>query len=265
MALDRTNELQEFIDRVTTAGGQQTPEFAVIVAGWSAPSPDPVALYTKGVIQNDAELMERAIALAPTKNLTPAELRARATNGVADALVAQVRVTARSNYTAAAAGFDESVKALADSHAIISVSATAEELAKPESTTKQRTAWNEQPALARKVQMAYERLAAAAALAGVQLGDGDGSVTETMRIPLVVDVSTASTRRALFDAWRDRSHRLGRWGALVAAGIALRAHDLKGFAPIEPERDLEVVRIQRGPGIRQVEWDPESDQPKPTA
>jgi hypothetical protein len=127
----------------------------------------------------------------------------------------------------------------------------------------QRAAWTAAATLATQIDAELPILTTAASLAGVKDVDTDPVV-----LALCIDTSGAAAdrRRPLWAAWDDATgRRCGRWSALHAAGLTIRACDLGAFAAYrrpEPIQRLMVPARNAPVGVYEERtWDPETQPP----
>ena len=119
-----------------------------------------------------------------------------------------------------------------------------------------RRAWLEQELIAGKLDALTSILADAAILAGTNVN------SEPAMIGLLTDPRTAHRRR-VWEAWNSNG-RCGKWSALIALGVDLRAANLDEHTPYREPRPLEVQHIRGNIGVRSVTIDPEDDDPTST-
>lgn len=158
---------------------------------------------------------------------------------------------ALANYKTVAAQFDSAATKFTNAVVTVDCEQPAAQLINaPE---KLRKAWSDSEQLACRLSALMTTLQAAAALAGVSCPRSEEMIT------LCVD-TIGLHRRRVWEAWEATGTRTGRWGALVALGARVRAHNLNdGFEPYAQPKPMEVRQIRQGPGIRQVPFDPEDE------
>ena len=119
-----------------------------------------------------------------------------------------------------------------------------------------RRAWLEAELIAGKLDALAPILADAALLAGTNTNG------EPALIGLLSDPRSAHRRR-VWEAWNSNG-RCGKWSALIALDVDLRAADLAEHRPYREPRPLEVQHIRGNIGVRSVTIDPEDDDPTST-
>ena len=119
-----------------------------------------------------------------------------------------------------------------------------------------RRAWLEQELIAGKLDSLAPILADAATLAGTNTNG------KPALIGLLTDPKSAHRRR-VYEAWNSNG-RCGKWSALIALDVDLRAADLDEHTPYREPRPLEVQHIRGTIGVRSVTIDPEDDDPTST-
>jgi hypothetical protein len=189
-------------------------------------------------------------------------------------------------YSAIAAKFDKAAQALTTAAALVNIEATAEAVVG--GTDKTRKAWQDAATAAAELNRLTQSLKAAAVLASLCDDDADND------LPLCCDPGEAH-RREVWHAWetplreaqaeRDARNngpftigqpaapsRTGRWGALLALGVTLRASPPDAFTPYRrPEPLIERTVHIDGRNVREVldpedpDYEPPEQQPKPFA
>lgn len=163
----------------------------------------------------------RALTLAEQAQ-QPHALNTQARKWVVSELIAIYSAVAVDNYTAIAQEFNRLAADFSKATDAVDVEADAATLIS--APDKQRKAYVEAELLAQRMTELIPALRAAAALAGAQdVETHQGTLT------LVCDPSEA-TGQQTWSAWF-ATGRCGRWAALKAAGITLRAARLSEFAP----------------------------------
>jgi hypothetical protein len=161
-------------------------------------------------------------------------------------------------YKAAASAFDDAAGWFTDAARTVDVEAGAESLLT--ATPTQLQAWHEAPTRAADLEARLHVLLAAAALAGARpdvayTTDATDTATAEVQIALCTNVK-GQHRRRVWEAWATRKGRCGRWSALRALNVEIRAaRDPAGVAPYKRPEKLVAVA---GPGGRIEQWDPHS-------
>ncbi len=202
----------------------------------------------------------------------------------------QIRATydavAAPTYRAIAAQFDKAAQALTTAAAVVDVEATAEAVVG--GTDKARKAWQDAAAAVAELNRLAQPLKAAAVLAQVCDDDADNDLA------LCCDPGDAH-RRHVWAAWETELRqaqaertarnggpftlapppapsRTGRWGALLALGVTLRACPPDAFTPYRrPAPLIERTVHVDGRNLREVldpedpGYEPPEQQPKPFA
>lgn len=133
----------------------------------------------------------------------------------------------KSNYKLAASRFDAAAKRFAAYAHAVDVEADGEALVTLNAAA--REGWLEAPGAAAELEAALRPLFAAAALAGAPddiafIGGATDIVTTEFQIAIATDPGKAHRRR-VWEAWHHKGgrSRTGRWGALLAHGVTIRA------------------------------------------
>jgi hypothetical protein len=171
-------------------------------------------------------------------------------------LLALYEPAAKQNYKIAAAVYDSAAKRFVDCARTVNIEADGEALVTANSAA--REAWLNAPAAAADLEQSLHPLYAAAALAGAPddvafiTGATDTSTAE-IQIGLACDPGKAHRRRT-WEAWASKKGRCGRWSALHALNVRIRAaSDPIGVTPYgRPNAHITVAN----PGGRLENWDP---------
>lgn len=117
--------------------------------------------------------------------------------------------------------------------------------------TKVRNAWTEAPAIAAELDRLLPALLASARLCGMTGHEA------LLTLPLTI--STDGHRRTTWSAWDSKGDRCGRWSAIVAAGIEIRAaRDPQAVREYRRPRDF-IKRIETSGGVDRIVWDDPED------
>lgn len=224
---------------------------------WLAASNDQplTALATAYADGADGEaLATLRFAALITETATAPQL-ATVRNSVAPAAYAALRAayapTAVKNYSKLAEQYNSAAAEFTRLADIIDPETDAKNLVSADEDT--RRAWLEQELIAGKLDSLAPILADAALLAGTNTNG------KPALIGLLTDPKSAHRRR-VYEAWNSNG-RCGRWSALVALNVDLRAADLDEHRPYREPRPLEVQHIRGNIGVRSVTIDPEDDDP----
>lgn len=247
------------IDALVAQGGSVGDAFEKVRAGWSAANSDPTedelqAHILDAIKVGDTQAVDQAMTRYAVAKLDHAHVRGRIARAVLPAMRAAYVETAADNYAGIAKRYDEAAGRLTKCAAVVDITLDADKVVAFDA--KQRTAWMDSAVIAKEVDRLLAVLVDAATLAGIR--DADSHVGT--RIALCSDPGTAHRRR-VFEAWASKG-RCGKWAALLALGVTLRAATLDGFAPYADPAPI-VVRQQSvamGAGVhgtRQIPVDPE--------
>ena len=246
------------IDALITQGGVVTDAFEAVRAGWQAANGGPTeqdlqARALDAIKTGDPEAVDRAMTRCAVAKLDNSYTRGRLARTVLPALQAAYAECAAANYASFAVLYDKAADKLATCASKVDIELPAEKivgLSAPE-----RAGWMDAALAAKELDRLFAVLLDAATLAGVPVTADRGS-----RIALACAPGTAHRRR-VHEAWESKG-RCGRWPALLALGVTLRAAMLDGFAPYaEPgPMTMRHVSVNMGAGVhgtRQVPVDPE--------
>jgi hypothetical protein len=193
---------------------------------------------------------------------------AKVTSTVRSAVTARLRETyaavALDNYGSVATQFDDWATKFSTVAAAVDVE--AEGAAMVDQPDKARKAWLDAERFAHRLTRSMGTLHAAARLAGApETAHRDIGGRDAILIPLCVN-PTDLHRRRVWEAWANTEGRCGRWSALHAAGVPIRALPADQLATFEPYRAPKPLRedwIPIARGISQsVIVDPEDTQPE---
>jgi hypothetical protein len=254
------------VDAITAQGGTASDAFTKIRAGWVAATSDPTTADLEDAIivaigTGDAGKVEAAMLAAQLAKGDRSQIRGRIARAVLPALRTAYAATAADNYSAIAKGYDEAAGKLAGCAAAVDITLDAEKIVGL--SAKAGTAWMDSATVAAELDGLLAALVGAANLAGIATVSVAGGPLTGAVIALACDPGTAHRRR-VFEAWESRG-RCGRWAALLALGVTLRAADLDGFAPYADPKPLEVRQQRSGMGVRQVTVDPEDQDYQPVS
>ncbi|MEE1617310.1 hypothetical protein [Brachybacterium sp. J153] len=208
--------------------------------------------YADGADETTLATLRAAALIAEVA--TPVQL-ATVRNSVAPAAHAALRAAyapqAVKNYAKIAAQYDSAAAEFTRLAQIIDPETDAKHLVSADEDT--RRAWLEAELITGKLDTLATVLADAALLAGTNT-NGDPAL-----IGLLTDPKSAHRRR-VWEAWNSNG-RCGKWSALLALDVDLRAADLDEHRPYREPRPLEVQHIRGNFGVRSVTVDPEDDDP----
>lgn len=250
---DRVARIAEYGGTVPTAYRKAENRWdAWIEASTASPMAALTAAYADGADEDTLATLRAAALLAETAT---APQLATVRNSVAPAAYAALRAayapTAAKNYSKLAEQYNSTAAELVRLAQIIDPETDAKNLVSADEET--RRAWLEQELIAGKLDALTSILADAALLAGTNVK------SEPALIGLLTDPKSAHRRR-VYEAWNSNG-RCGKWSALVALGVDLRAADLAEHRPYREPRPLEVQHIRGNIGVRSVQIDPEDDDP----
>jgi hypothetical protein len=200
----------------------------------------------------------RAAALAEeiARTADDAAINQRVQAAVLQKLLETYAPVAQRNYKTAVSRFDDAAKRFTDVTKLVDVEGTGETLVS--STHAARDAWLSAPALAADVEEQLRLLLAAAALTGARqdvayINEATDTGTAELQIALCANPKGAHRRR-VWEAWATKSGRTGRWGALRALNVEIRAaREPVGLTPYaRPQKPVPVAR----PGGQVQNWDP---------
>ncbi len=250
------------VESLSSAGISPPPEWAALRDRYAAfiemgnHAVDRLAAEVAKPSGADLTLLRNA---AMAEELGTAEADASINSRVQAAVLGQLEAlyspVAQRNYRTAAERYNHSAKRFTDAAKTVDVEAAGETLVT--ATTAQREAWLSGPALAGDLEEALRPLLAAASLAGAPAdvayisGATDVGTTE-YQLALALDPGKAH-RRKTWVSWSKTDGRTGKWGALHALGVKLRASDDPRVTPYKrPEQPVAVAR----PSGQVQYWDP---------
>jgi hypothetical protein len=263
--------LQE-VDAVVAYGGTTSERFDKLRAGWTAATTGPTkedleAAAFEAISAGDPDAVEATLLRATTATLSRAHVQSRLARTVLLALRDAYTDTAGDNYGVIAKRYDAAAAKFAECAATVDVGMDAEAMVSR--SAKERGAWSDAGVHAAELDSLLPVMVAAAALTGIRVADRDGATLTGTIIGLTCDPGTAAHCRRVWEAWKSaRSYRCGRWGALLALGVKLRAADLSTFEPYREPRPLEHRQERSGGslgGVRQFTVDPEDADYKPAS
>jgi len=247
------------VDAMLAQGGVVGDAFEKVRAGWSAACFDPAeqdlqALALEAIKTGDTEAVDRAMTRCAVAELGNSHTRSRLARAVLPALRAAYAESAAANYASFAKRYDEAAGRLTKCAAVVDITLDADRVVAFDA--KQRGAWMDAAVITKEVDRLLAVLVDAATLAGIR--DADSHVGT--RIAMACDPGTAHRRR-VFEAWASKG-RCGKWAALLALGVTLRAATLDGFAPYADPAPITMrqVSVAMGAGVhgvRQVPVDPD--------
>ena len=259
----RISEHRDRVARIAEHGGTVPTAYREAEQRWDAwieaSTASPMAALTAAYADGaDGEALATLRAAALLAETATAPQLATVRNSVAPAAYAALRAAyapqAAKNYSKIAEQYDAAVAEFVRLAGIIDPETDAKNLVSADENT--RRAWLEQELIAGKLNTLSPILADAAILAGTNVN------SEPAMIGLLTDPRSAHRRR-VYEAWNSNG-RCGRWSALVALNVDLRAADLDEHRPYREPRPLEVQHIRGNIGVRSVTIDPEDDDPTST-
>ena len=259
----RIHEHRARVARIAEHGGTVPTAYRKAEQRWdrwielstASPMDALTAAYADGA-DDDTLATLRAAALM-TETATAPQL-ATVRNSVAPAAYSALRAAyapqAVKNYTKLAEQYNSTAAEFVRLAAVIDPESDARKLVSADEDT--RRAWLEAEMIAGKLDALTSILADAAILAGTNVNG------KPAMIGLLTDPRTAHRRR-VWEAWNSNG-RCGKWSALIALDVDLRAADLDEHTPYREPRPLEVQHIRGNIGVRSVTIDPEDDDPTST-
>ena len=250
---DRVGRIAENGGTVPTAYRTAEQRFdAWIEASNASPMTALVAAYADGADEDTLATLRAAALLAETAT---APQLATVRNSVAPSAYAALRAAyapaAVKNYSKIAEQYDSAAAEFVRLAEVIDPETDAKSLVSADEDT--RRAWLEAEMVAGKLDNLAPILGDAAILAGTNVN------SEPAMIGLLTDPRTAHRRR-VWEAWTSNG-RCGKWSALIALDVDLRAANLDEHTPYREPRPLEVQHIRGNVGVRSVTIDPEDDDP----
>lgn len=200
----------------------------------------------------------RAVAVAEEQATGGADatVNERVQAAVLRQLEALYSAVAKRNYRTAADRYDTAAKRFTGAANTVNVESSGDMLIS--ASGAQREAWLQAPSLAADLDAARHVLFAAATLAGASpdvafVSAATDARTVEHQIALACDPGRAH-RRKVWLAWATTDGRTGKWGALHALGVKLRAagDPTKTVPYKQPEQPVAVSK----PGGRLGYWDP---------
>ena len=211
--------------------------------------------YADGADEDTLATLRAAALIAEVA--TPVQLAA-VRNSVAPAAHAALRAAyapqASKNYAKIAEQYNNAAAEFTRLADITDPETDARKLVSADEDT--RRAWLEQELIAGKLNTLATVLADAALLAGTSVK------SEPALIGLLTDPKSAHRRR-VWEAWTSNG-RCGKWSALIALDVDLRAANLDEHRPYREPRPLETQHIRGAIGVRSVTIDPEDPDPTST-
>lgn len=247
------------VERITDAGGTVPADFHRIYEAYQAAN----RLLIDGDDSYD-DLLDAVLAGNPSKVAKAArdyvtgramaknyEVRNRIARDVRDKLRQLYATVAADNYETIRQQWQADADAFAELSSKVDTNAPAEAIL--HASAEARAGWEYAPVHARDLDIGASVLTAAARLAGAKVDE--------LKFALTVGVNGLK-RRAVWAAWDDKEHRCGRWGALLAAGAALRTVPLDQVESYRRPKPIETRYVPGDlPGSwRPVEFDPEEEE-----
>ena len=206
--------------------------------------------YADGAAEDTLATLRAAALIAEVA--TPIQLAA-VRNAPAPAAHAALRAAyapqATKNYARVAEQYTAAAQEFTRLAQIIDPETDARHLVSADEDT--RRAWLEAELIAGKLDTLATVLADAALLAGTSVK------SDAAMIGLLTDPKSAHRRR-VYEAWNSNG-RCGRWSALVALDVDLRAADLDEHRPYREPRPIENRHVRGNHGFYTIEIDPEDD------
>ena len=259
----RISEHRDRVARIAENGGTVPAAYRKAENRWDGwqelSSASPMTALTNAYADGaDGDTLATLRAAALITETATAPQLAAVRNSVAPAAYSALRAAyapqADKNYARISEQYDSAAAEFVRLAQIIDPETDAKSLVSADEDT--RRAWLEQELIAGKLNTLSPILADAAILAGTNTNG------KPAMIGLLTDPKSAHRRR-VYEAW-DSNGRCGKWSALIALGVDLRAADLDEHRPYREPRPLEVQHIRGNIGVRSVTIDPEDDDPTST-
>jgi hypothetical protein len=198
----------------------------------------------------------------------------RVTSAVRSAVTAKLREiygeAAVDNYAKVATQFDDLASKFGTVAGAVDVEAPASEMV--DQPDKARRAWLDGEKFAHQLSRAMGVLHAAARLCGIrESAHRDMGGRDAILLPLCCNTIDLHRRR-VWEAWNATTGRCGRWSALHAANVPVRAfpaNELGGFESYRPAAPMVEEWVSVARGIDQIVMhdpeDPQPAQPQPPA
>jgi len=247
------------IDALTAQGAIVTDAFEAVRRGWKAANSDATtadleARILEAIVIGDAGKVEQAMMAAQLAKGDRGAIRGRIARAVLPALRAAYAESAAANYASFAVMYDKAAAKLAACASKVDIELPAEKIVGL--SASERAGWMDAALAAKEVDRLFAVLVDAATLAGIRDADSNPGT----RIALATDPGTAHRRR-VHEAWASKG-RCGRWAALLALGVSLRAAAVDAFTPYGDPAPITIrqVSVAMGAGVhgtRQIPIDPE--------
>ena len=260
---DQYNQHTTHVDTIRSAGATVPLEWDQIRARFEQLDTDTGSYLDRltaavinpgtGKQQPDLETLHAlALAQSSASNSAIADVINSVRREVAPALVRAYRPVAMENYRLIAQQFDDLAGQFHAAAAVVDPETPPENLVTADE--HQRLAWSQAQFLAAELDDAVTVLASGAVLAEL-----NAHTTDDL-LPLSVDTA-GHHRRRVWEAWETAGTRTGRWGALTALGVTIRAVHPDRFARYRRPQPIEIRHVPAGNGMvnsyRPVEIDPE--------
>ena len=256
----RISEHRTRVARIAEHGGTVPAAYRKAENRWDAwleaSNASPMTALTNAYADGaDGEALATLRAAALLAETATAPQLAAVRNSVAPAAYSALRAAyapqAVKNYAKLAEQYNSAAAEFVRLADIIDPETDAKNLVSADEDT--RRAWLEQELIAGKLDALAPILADAALLAGTNTNG------KPAMIGLLTDPKSAHRRR-VWEAWNSNG-RCGKWSALIALSVDLRAANLDEHTPYREPRPLETQHIRGAIGVRSVTIDPEDDDP----
>lgn len=260
---DHARTLEQYAERVAATGAPLPEKYLRARAALDAMGTDPAAARARLLEAIEEGRAEDVPSLALAAALAAADLvqplRQTMGNDLVGALRRAWATDAEATYLHVAERFDAAAERLAEACALVDPETDPASLVGRDS--KQQSAWLAAAEASAELENMLPALAAAAELAGHRFPQTDGPDARRRDPELMLTcIPGRAHRRRVWEAWDHKGGRTGRWGALAALGVtirAARAGESRGYNRPGPVLIKSEPHSSGGfSGHRQYEWDP---------
>lgn len=245
------------VDILDAAGISPPADWLALRERFTAATPDTcLDRLTAAILEGDRTADLTALhACAQAEALATGPSRAQVTNALKAAVGRRLRdlyaPVAQTNYNRVADQYDAAAAEFTT--AATAVNPESDAAAIVSAPTKVRSAWTDAELAARKLDALVPPLQAAAELCGIN------THTAEMLLPLLVDPA-GHDRRLIWESFNHAGGRCGRWSALAAASVTIRAaRPVTDLEPYRAAKPFEEKWVPTGRGQHQrIVIDPEA-------
>ena len=207
--------------------------------------------FVDAIRTGDSDLISRATLEWRIATIDLRELLNETDRDVAAALRVEYATTADHNYEAIAAAFNKTASELAKCATAVDIDLTSDQIVLR--SEKERQAWSAAPFHAKELDRLLDKLQLAATLAQLPYRTTGGNHNDDAHA-VAVDPH-ALTKRSTWAHIETPTHRAGKWGALIQAGITVHAPDATDVRPTPRPgaKRLEYVRNGIGWVMKEIE------------